>query len=337
MLSPKIGVVIVTYNAAQTVGPCVNSLLPCPDSRMRIVIVDNCSTDETRDVVMGLSEQNPQIDLIRASGNIGFAGGVNLGLQQLLRDREITHFWLLNPDCIVSGGTVSRLIQFLEAGKGAGLTGGRVAYVEPSDRIQTDGGTVNWKTGVTHNLHQNLSALRCPSPDPEQIDFASGASLLVSRRFVQDVGLMDEGFFLYYEESDWAMRRGTFPIEYCDGFTVEHHAGAAIGSAVPGRMPSPLSAYFLHRSRMRFLRIWGSGPSWRAKAFGIGKALQLALRGGFAPASEVLRGTFGLGPSKRTAALLPPEVQAALKSDDYRTSTPSSSRKLPPSPSQTTR
>lgn len=93
---------------------------------------------------------------------------------------------------------------------GYGLIGGRVCYAEPPHRIQIDGGTVNRWTGVTSNINLGAEAAQAPVPKGEDMDFVTGANLVASRRFYETVGPMREDC-LYYEEADWALRRGTCP------------------------------------------------------------------------------------------------------------------------------
>ena len=132
--------------------------------------------------------------------------------------------------------------------------GGRVTYYDRPDMIQIDGGTLNRWTGVTGNINLYGSALEVPMPDAARLDFVTGASMVVSRDHYETAGPMPEDYFLYYEECDWAMRRGALPLAVCPGARVYHRGGSAIGSPVPGRPASPFSLYFKHRARMYFVR-----------------------------------------------------------------------------------
>ena len=150
MSRPKLGVVIVTYNAAPTIAACLSSLRAAPVDRLQVMVVDNASTDDTVSVVSGLLDPHEQIRLLQNPINLGFAAGCNIGLAELEDDPDISHFWLLNPDCQVTLPSLSALFHFLEAGHGTGLTGGRVIYRGAEGLIQSDGGQIDWETGVTH-------------------------------------------------------------------------------------------------------------------------------------------------------------------------------------------
>jgi GT2 family glycosyltransferase len=343
-----IGVVIVTYNSEDVILGCLRSLMAAPVP-LRIVVVDNASDDATCprlrawaagrqpvDLPPGLPFVLPAppacvplaegtardlpavaapgtVSLLHSGANRGFAGGVNLGLAQLARDPSITHFWVLNPDSVVPPESVVALAADLATGGAFALLGGRVNYLEQPDRIQVDGGTLNRLTGVTGNIHLHRRHADTPPPDVAQIDFIMGASMVASRAFYDAVGPMREDYFLYYEEVDWALRRGALPLRYCPGLVVYHWAGASIGSPAPGRRASAFSLYFKHRSRMMFLRRFQPWSMPVGLLYALAKAAQIAGQGDRAGAGALLRGAFGLAPPRAVQARLdragPPRAQ----------------------------
>lgn len=282
--APSLGVVIVTFNSADVIVGCLESLFGSKGADLRVVIVDNASTDDTvdriRDWASGHIDIRPSeaelpfelgevskpvtlqeggtgdaaLTLMRSDFNSGFAGGVNQGLNRLQSQPGIDRFWVLNPDCIVAPDTARRFAEHPAPDSGFAMMGGRIVYAQPPYRIQIDGGTINWYTGVTGNIGKDRIDAETPPPSPRATDFVSGASLVVSRKFLERVGPMKEDYFLYYEEVDWAMRRGNLPLLYCEGAKVYHYAGSSIGSPTSGKMASPLSLYFKVRGRLIFLR-----------------------------------------------------------------------------------
>lgn len=337
-----LGVVVVTYNSADVILDCLESLIASQGVRLAIVVVDNDSTDGTLDVLKAWSSgevpysppddlpfplipapgtpaselrrlRNPAteqplpeaghgITLIETGENGGFAAGVNRGLAHLATHPGIDRFWILNPDSVVPPDTGRAFA--MEAGPAFALMGGRVLYLECPDRIQIDGGTIDRRTGVTGNIGLGQVHATTPLPDPSTLDFMTGASMVASRAFYEAVGPMREDYFLYYEEVDWALRRGAMPLAYCSGGIVYHRAGTAIGSPAPGRPASPFSLYFKHRGRIRFVRrhLPFSLPS--AWAYSLAKAMQLRYRGHATEARAVLAGSRNRPP--------PPEVRARL-------------------------
>ena len=315
--------------------------------RIRVVLVDNASSDDTvdrlRDWAAGRAVYEPPADLpfaplplpkplalvegdpdlvpdptatgddglalLHSGVNRGFAGGVNVGLAYLARFPETAHFWVLNPDSVVPPEALAALAARLGTDPSYALMGGRVAYVRPADMIQIDGGTVNRKTGVTGNLHLGLPDSTTPPPDPGQLDFIMGANMVASRALYDAVGPMREDYFLYYEEVDWAMRRGDLPLLYCEGFRIYHRAGSAIGSPTLSRIATPFSLYFKHRGRMMFLRRFFPRNLPFGYAFSLAYAARLLLRHRApAEARAVIAGAFGLAPPAAVRARLGPRA-----------------------------
>ncbi len=333
---PVLGVIIVTYASADVILDCLESLLAAPGVRLRIVVVDNASPDATistlrswaagttpytaaADIPFPLpaapkpltlltpSDAPPtgtSITLIQTGRNGGFAAGVNAGLAYLARDPEITRFWILNPDSVVPPQTPALFANYGGAAARFSLMGGRVNYLHAPDTIQIDGGTIDRCTGVTGNLNLGRSAAATPQPDATAIDFIMGASMVASREFYEATGPLEEAYFLYYEEVDWAQRRGALPLAICPGATILHRAGTSIGSPTLERSASPFSVYFKHRARMIFTRRFLPLSLPGAYGYSLAKAVQLALKGQRPQAMALLRATHGMAP--------PASVKAAL-------------------------
>ncbi len=333
-----IGIVIVTYCSGDVILDCLESLLAETEAGLEIVIVDNASPDDTLDILRswadGTAPYEPpspcpvalkpapkpvtlaspdaprntagrhRITLIENAANTGYAGGVNVGLAHLAKDTTLDRFWVLNPDSITAPGTPATFARHPVPETGFAMIGGRIVYLENPDQIQIDGGRVDWRTGVTHSINQYQKIDTATPPAASEIDFISGASLVASRAFYETVGPMREDYFLYYEEVDWALRRGDLPLLHCPEALIYHQSGSAIGSSAPNRPASPFSLYFLHRSRLKFMRRFRPGGVPFALLFSIAKAGQLALKGYLKEAGTVLKASFGGGPPKSVRARL---------------------------------
>jgi GT2 family glycosyltransferase len=335
---PVLGVAIVSFNSADVILDCLESLLASTGVRLHIAVVDNASTDDTVDCIrawaagtsgyavagdlpfplvasakpVGLVEAAqpvappaaPQVLLVRAGVNGGYAAGVNAALSCLAAVPGLDRFWILNPDSVVPPGTARAFAAEPAPAGGFSLMGGRVNYLENPDVIQIDGGLIDWRTGVTSNMNQGASSAASPAPDPARMDFVSGASMVVSRRFWEAAGPMREDYFLYYEEVDWALQRGSLPLTYCPAGIVFHRAGTSIGSASLSRMASPFSIYFKHRNRMRFIRRFRPAARFTAHAFTLAKAAQMVLKGHRHEAAVLVSASFDRDP--------PAEVRARI-------------------------
>ena len=177
-----------------------------------------------------------------------------------------------------------------------------------NDLIQLDGGILR-RTGVAASVNKFLRHPATPMPDPAGLDFITGASMVASRAFYRAAGPLPEEYFLYYEEVDWALRRGALPLACAEDAVVWHRAGTAIGSGAPGKGASLMSHYFLHRGRMRFVRRHFPQNLPIAGAYSLYRALKLALRGQWAATHALLAGSFGLAPPAAVRARLSPEAQ----------------------------
>lgn len=318
----RVGVVVVTFNAQDVIARCLESLVASTGADLSLIVIDNASTDGTlaevrrwaAEGVAGagmarapvtvrmadgpLSALAPgEVGLIASGENLGFAGGVNLGLRSVLA-LGLDAAWIVNPDCVVEPRTAAILVGRAQAEPGFGMIGGRVYYDEPKLMIQSDGGSVNLWTGTCHPYSIARVGRDVPAPPDEALDYVSGAHMFVSRSYLEKVGLMPEAYFLYYEEVEWCLRRGELPLAFCAEAAVHHLAGYSVGSANRKRGPSPLSAYFMARSRMRFVARLRPLAMPIAIGFCLAKAMQHFLRGRSAAGWATLRAVSGLGPDR---------------------------------------
>ena len=297
--SEKIGVVIVTYGSSDVILDCLASLEASTYPDLKIVVCDNASPDDTRVVVEEFantlkldflqaspgdyenlnSTAPPRLTLISSPENLGYAGGVNLGLDYLMKSNDVGCFWILNPDSVVQPDTATAYAKAIARSDGCGLMTGRTLYYGEGGMIQSDGGWVNLWTGVCKNLNQGKMQQDVSMPDIGSVNFVSGANFIATRQFVEQVGNMREDYFLYYEEVDWAMRRGNMALVLCPGAIVLHHGGTSIGSGTVRRIPSAFSNYFNYRNRMIFMRRFRPAALPVSYIYSLLKIVQLLLKG----------------------------------------------------------
>ncbi len=328
-----IGVTITVYSSADVIEGCLASLFDQPEP-VRVVLVDNASPDDSiaraaafaaarglrfRDVTAAEAaalahgaptepsgEPPAPLTVVRAGRNLGYAGAVNLGLGVLAADPAVGLLWVLNPDCVVPPGTPAALRRAQAAAGRFAIMGSRILY-HGTDLIHADGGRVSRWTGTCASVNRRAPAAS-PAPDPGRIDYVIGANMVVSREFLQTVGPMHEDYFLYYEEVDWALRRGALPLAYAPDAPVWHHGGTAIGTGRPDERPSAFSNYFNYRNRMRFMRRfhpWRLPVAWLVNLARIVRSLP---RDDADRTLAALRGLHGLKPPAAVAARVGPEA-----------------------------
>ncbi|MDP2416735.1 MAG: glycosyltransferase family 2 protein [Hydrogenophaga sp.] len=205
--------------------------------------------------------QEPLI-LIQTGGNLGFAGGNNVGLRFVLQQGDAAYVWLLNNDTVVEPDALSTLVEqcISQAQTGRPFTSGSlVCFYSDPEVIQALGGSqFNERTGIAS---QTLGRFKHRSEPVDHAQVAqslhniTGCTWLLPITYLHDVGLMEESYFLYYEEIDWTMRAGQrYGLTYAPGSVVYHKEGSSIGSKTIHRAPSLLAEYFMTRSKVRFMR-----------------------------------------------------------------------------------
>jgi len=226
----SVGVIIVTYNSGSLIESCLEALVALSaDQILDVVVVDNDSTDDVAELARG-HRSRPTV--VETGRNGGYAAGVNVGLTYLAEHSAVL---ILNPDCRLHAGALSHLIQALED-NGVGVAG---------PRMRDASGTVAWsifrEPTIVRALGSAIGGRRAggykrfgeqqtqPSAyeDDHDVDWLSGAALLVSRRCIDEVGSWDESFFLYSEETDFQMRatRAGHRVRYVASAAVTHDGG----------------------------------------------------------------------------------------------------------------
>jgi N-acetylglucosaminyl-diphospho-decaprenol L-rhamnosyltransferase len=207
------------------------------------------------------------VRLAAATENLGYAGGINAWLERLTADPGWEAVLVLNPDTAVGETCLSELMA--KAAEGFGMVGGTLVFDESPDKVINYGLVWSRITGRVTAVGRKCPADSSP-PDKifEKIDSISGACVLVTRRFIDDVGLMPEDYFLYMEELDWGRRRGRHKIGFAREALIRHVCGTSIGSTEDGIPRSRLSVYLMSRNSIIFSRRW-AGWLWPLH-FGVG-------------------------------------------------------------------
>ncbi len=197
--------------------------------------------------------------LVENGGNLGFAAGNNVGLRLALAQQDMGSVWLLNNDTVVEPHCLAAMRETLARRGGRAAVGSVIHFFDCPEVIQAFGGNrFNRVSGVaacSEGRYLHESKLQTLGAVASQLDYLSGCSMLLPREFLEEVGLMCEDYFLYYEEIDWFTRAaGRFEICVAEGARLYHREGGAIGSPAWQRPASRLSDYYMQRSRLAFMR-----------------------------------------------------------------------------------
>jgi GT2 family glycosyltransferase len=196
-----------------------------------------------------------------ASANLGFAGGVNAWLRPLLKQSGWSGIWVLNPDTEPAPGALKELVLYANLHR-RDMVGSRLVARHAPEVVQARG--LAWRKwrGATMLVDLHMPVNSSPPPDSvdRRLDAPSGASMYVTRDCLSRIGLMDQRYFLYFEDLDWGMRaKRQGKIGYADHSVVTHDGGTTIGSAMTRRQQSPLATYLNFRNRLLFVRSHGVG------------------------------------------------------------------------------
>lgn len=279
MSAPDLSLVIVSFNTRDLLAACLASLPAATAGLSReTIVVDNGSQDGTVEMVR---ERFPETVLIEAGENLGFARATNLGLGRA-RGRIVC--WL-NPDCVGSPASLTGLVEHLDAHAGVGAVGPRLVY--PDGRVQPSAQAfpevirvlyhflglrslagASWLRPLWRRVARRagpmtrsyLESLE-PGGEPRPVDWLSGACLAVRAGDAAAVGPLDEGYFMYCEDTDWChrLRSRGLEVRYLPAFVVVHHVGAS------GPF-NPETVYHYYRSLLRYFLKYrpGQGGSVRA-------------------------------------------------------------------------
>ena len=241
-MEKKISIILVNYNGKEYNDQCIGSLLESTISdRIQIVVVDNASADGSLEALNGRYACDKRVHLIALDKNYGFSKANNEGIRWSMK-QGIEYFLLLNNDTEVEPHTLENMLNCHLRTRGIVVP--KVLYADRRDTIWCAGGdfTPVVKKAVQRGLNQK---------DAGQYDrsgicgFANGCAMLLSKEIVDKIGLLDERFFLYYEDTEYSMRAvaNGVSIGYCADAVVYHKvSGSTKGNE------KPANAYYITRN-----------------------------------------------------------------------------------------
>jgi GT2 family glycosyltransferase len=262
----QIGISIVNYKTPHLVGECLLSLAAEDEyaGHLKVVVVDNASGDGSYENISAFVQEHQLaswVEVVDAGKNGGYSFGNNIAFRKLL-DAGCDLIWLLNPDTRLLPGATRALVDCLDSDPRMGIAGSRLedhdgtpqvsAFNFPSpitELINTS------KIGILERLLPSAVIPRAISPGREAVDWVAGASMMMKTEVLRQVGMMDEGYFLYFEEVDFcrAVVRAGYRIVYEPASRVIHHVGAATGIS-DMRKQAPRRPTYWFESRQRYFQ-----------------------------------------------------------------------------------
>jgi GT2 family glycosyltransferase len=239
-----VSVVSVNFNQPEATKAFLLSLKNCCSLKLEIIIVDNASDinseNEFREII-------PELLFIRSKTNIGFAGGNNLGIAQAKGD----YILLLNNDTEIVNYSIETLLSELKNDKNIGLLSPLILYHDDKTIIQYAGFTpLNYLTARNKQIGLYEKNEDQYTGVSYQTGFCHGAAVICRKTDLIQAGLMDESYFLYYEELDWCekFKKIDKTINFTGKTHIYHKESISVGK------DSAIKIYFMTRNRMLFIR-----------------------------------------------------------------------------------
>ncbi|ADV65813.1 glycosyltransferase family 2 protein [Deinococcus maricopensis] len=299
---PRVAIILVNYNNAALTDACLASLqtLTHPHD---VIVVDNGSTDDS---LAHLRARHPDLHLVHFPVNVGFTAANNAGCRAALT-QPVEYLWFLNNDTVVAPDALTELVAAARADPALGAVSSLLYEMREPERLQSTG-------GGHVRLWRGTAELHTHDVPAGELHFVAGTSLLVRRAAIDAVGLLDEGFFMYWEDADFSfrLRRAGWTIAVAPRARVWHLGCASMGQSTREHKSLAWELHFT-RSAVRFFRkhaplpiaplLLGPGlylvkrvlrrqwPRARAVASGALQGLRAAPAPRLAPATLAKRGT----------------------------------------------
>jgi len=259
---PKVSIIILNWNGYLDTLECLSSLQKMDYFNYEVILVDNNSRGGEAEALK--SEFGDYIKVIKNDQNYGFSVGANQAIDYAMRNLKPDYLLLLNNDTIVAQDFLNKIVGAMEADPMIGLAGAKILYYEFPTYIQSVGCRMNFVRGLTI-LIDNKQIEHKQLIQVQDVDYVD-TCLMVRAKLVETIGVLDESFYLYWEDVDYAMRvkhAGYRVVSVADA-KIWHKKGTPFKSIyklfIEGSKlyQSPIATYYQSRNRFKFIRKWGS-------------------------------------------------------------------------------
>ena len=226
-----LSIIIVSWNTKEYLLSCLKSVFEESEAKTwKVIVVDNGSKDGSG---IEVKKTFPHVYLIENEKNLGFAKATNQGLEKAVGKYVL----LLNPDTRVKNGAIERLILFMDAFPDVGIAGGQLLNSDGSKQNSI----ANFPSLATELLNKSLLRWLFPKafpgkerdwPEPIEVDSVIGACMMVRREAIEQVGFLDEDYFLFLEETDWCyrMKQAGWKVDHVPDVRIDHFQGKSAES-----------------------------------------------------------------------------------------------------------
>lgn len=250
-------IILINYQGWADTIECVESLQKSTYQEFRVVIVDNQSPDGSVAILSRHFKQEPKVKIISNNQNSGFSGGNNLGIEYAVK-MGAQYIWLLNNDTVVDPNSLQQLVDYAKSAAKV-LFGGRVYLFGQKEKLWFAGGTVNWWKGRARHIDEDHNSARAFFTTPQQTEWISGCSMF-ARAEVFAKCRLDERYFLYFEDVDYAvkLRKAGISLMVVPDGNVWHKNSSTM------KKMNGINVYYGTRNNMIFMK---RHAKWRYKVY----------------------------------------------------------------------
>jgi len=241
---PRVIIVVLSWNQKCDTLECLKSLSKLDYPNRRVIVVDQDSADGTHGAI---KTYFPEVLVIRNAENVGFAEGNNIGIRHALTDGP-EYIVLLNNDTTVEHDFLRVLIDAARNNPDFDVFGPKIVFESDPAIIWSAGSYVDWRQGIC--IQRGLREVdRGQYDNYEEVNALTACAMMISRKALDTVGLLDSRYFIYYEETDWCARATSagFRLLYVPATVVRHKVSAAMGVASPG------TVFYFVRNNLLFI------------------------------------------------------------------------------------
>lgn len=267
-------IVILNWNSSNETIACLKSVMNLNDSEVnfKVIICDNNSQDNSSRNILKFLEDNYMYDYlsinekeiystpneykilyIQNNSNYGYAGGNNVGIKFANNQIDLEYVWILNNDTEVDKNSLNELVHKMKSNPLYGVCGSRLVNISNRKNVQGIGGTINTRLCITKEVGNNylIDDVIDELKYEKEVQYVIGASLLISKKCIEQIGYLCEDYFLYYEEIDYCNRakNANFLIGISSKSIVFHHHGASTGKG-----KSDIADYYSVKNRIILTR-----------------------------------------------------------------------------------
>lgn len=293
-MSPSVAIIIVNWNSYGDTSQCLESLKSLDYPNSQTIVVDNGSEDGSGEK---LKTEYPNVIFLKNLENLGFTGGNNTGIQYALENGS-DYLMLLNNDTVITDSFLKPLVDLLEQHERIGAVQPKIMFNQDRSIIWNAGGKFNPFITKTTTIGEN-EVDQGQFDEPKETDWITGCCFLVRSRVINDIGLLDQRFFIYHEDVDWSLkiRNRGLKMFYEPKSVIFHETGMSDknhGSHNEGNV-SPFSHYMGVKNHLFLVRRYAKGinliGSWSYQLIKLsGYLVYFALRGRYMKFKFVLKG-----------------------------------------------